>query len=175
MSRYLSVLFFLLMLPLWCAGLEFGQPAQSLNPKVPPPDPILGTWKLNTAKSKFSPVLLALIKSAAPKEQTEVYRLVNDRIELTATVILSDGSRETFNINWPAQGGKVPDIGDGLSYIETRMAPGEWLVTTMQEDGKQLTTRHKIVSKDRKTMRHVVKGFDPQGMLVEQLEVFDKQ
>ena len=36
-------------------------------------------------------------------------------------------------------------------------------------------TMHKLISKDGKTMRQIVKGFDPQGKAYEELRVFDRQ
>ena len=44
-------------------------------------DPLLGTWKLNAAKSKFSPILLALEKDVAPKETTMVIQNLGTRTD----------------------------------------------------------------------------------------------
>jgi len=40
-------------------------------------DPLIGTWKLNVAKSKFSADFLAFEKAVAPKESTLVIRELN--------------------------------------------------------------------------------------------------
>ena len=37
-------------------------------------DPIIGTWKLNIEKSKFSSAKHPMLDLTDPKEQTEVYR-----------------------------------------------------------------------------------------------------
>ena len=52
------------------------------------PDPIIGTWKLNIAKSKFSPVLLKILNETVPKEKTEIYENDGDEIVLTATATM---------------------------------------------------------------------------------------
>ena len=50
-------------------------------------DPIIGTWKLNISKSKFSPIVLAMKNQPSPKEETEVYREVD-----TDWIEFSDGT-----------------------------------------------------------------------------------
>jgi hypothetical protein len=49
-----------------------------------------------------------------------------------------------------------------LSILEALLAPGEWLVIAMQ-DGRQVATRRKVISKDGKTMRQTVRSFAPDG------------
>lgn len=99
------------------------------------------------------------------------------RIAFTLTRIVANGSPTTFKATWPREGGLVTyetESPAGRSIVETLIRPGEWLVTQMQ-DGKQLVTIHKAVSKDGKTMRQIVKGIDNQGNSYEQLQVFDRQ
>jgi hypothetical protein len=136
-------------------------------------DPIIGTWKLNIAKSTF-----ASNAPPPPKEQTEAYRLINNgEIELTYKSIEKDGSSVLLVITWPAQGGAAKvikgDIPKNISWIETLIA-GEWYATQMQ-DGKQSYTRHKIVSKDGKTLRQSFRSTDAQGKPFENILVFDRQ
>jgi hypothetical protein len=136
-------------------------------------DPIVGTWKLNVAASKFPRA-----ESPAPKDYVETYRLVGDRIELVTsrTRTRADGTSYTPKYSWPAQGGVVVEHADPTAtrvIIETLIAPGEWYVTYMR-DGKQTGTRHKLVSKDGKTMRQVLRGLDAQGKPYEQVEVLER-
>jgi hypothetical protein len=133
-------------------------------------DPIIGKWKLKIAKSKLG--------QAAPKEFTEVYREVDrNLIELTTNWIASDGSSSPEKFTFPAQGGInkfVTPIEEGRFEIETLIAPGEWRMTGMQ-NGKQVMTRHKVISKDGKMMRHTVTKTDAKGKVTEELYVFDRQ
>jgi hypothetical protein len=125
-------------------------------------DPIIGTWKLNISKSKFSPVYLFLQKLQAPKERTEVYQeLDNAQIKF--------GSSYT----WPRQGGaaKVPKDYP-YEVIEMLIAPGEWYAIFLK-DGVQASVIHKIVSKDGKTMTQTITGTAP--VPYEQIQVFDRQ
>jgi hypothetical protein len=141
-------------------------------------DPIIGTWKLNVAKSKFSPVLQAITKRPPPKEYTEVYwEIEGDQIEFTNNEILPDGSSRSGHLIWPRQGGSVKVLQggvEGLTYVETLVGPGDWYVTALQ-NGKQFGVRHKTLSKDGKTKRETISGTDAEGRPFEQIEVFDRQ
>lgn len=93
-------------------------------------DPIIGTWKMNPAKSKFpSPQL-------TQKEQTEVYREIgNGRIELTYRSINNDGALTLEVFIFPAQGGTaevVKGANAGRSYIETKINSNEWYATCLE-------------------------------------------
>jgi hypothetical protein len=61
-----------------------------------------------------------------------------------------------------------------IAYFETLIGPGDWYVSGIR-DGKQVSTRHKIVSKDGRTTRQTLKGVTPDGMPFEQLEIYDRQ
>ena len=65
-------------------------------------DPLIGTWKLNAAKSKARP------GASLPKEQTDVCReLDTNQIECVTKSINADGSAGTLTITFPSQGGMV--------------------------------------------------------------------
>jgi hypothetical protein len=87
-------------------------------------DPIVGTWKLNLAKSKFAPN-----QPDIPKSGTEAYREVEgDQIELTVTRTEADGSSVLSKYAWPDQGGAVKILQGGPKRITT-------LVETLIEQG----------------------------------------
>jgi hypothetical protein len=141
---------------------------------LPVPDPIIGTWKLNIAKSKIPQ------SDTAPKETTDIYRdLDTNQIEFSRTGTRMDGSLDTGIWKWPREGGiaertSPSPLPEGLSYIELLINPGHWYVTILQ-DGKQKVIMHKAISKDGKTMRLKVKGINVQGKPFKQLQVFEKQ
>ncbi len=142
-------------------------------------DPIIGTWKLNFAKSKFPPIALAMMNRAAPKEMIDVYRAIEgNQIEFTRKEIRTDGSTHSTKAIWPQQGGDVkvlqyPDT-PGPSSVAMLIEPGNWYVTYMR-DGIQVAIGQKTVSQDGKTMRCTLKGIDPQRKSFERIEVFDRQ
>jgi len=62
----------------------------------------------------------------------------------------------------------------GETIVETLLGPGEWLVTYMR-NGKQCPMMHKVISQEGKSMRQTIKGLDPQGRPVEQVQVLRRQ
>jgi hypothetical protein len=113
-------------------------------------DPIIGTWKLNVAKSKTLP------NEEPVKELTETYREIDrNLIAFTYEAIQTDGTKSLYTATWPAEGGAVtaPEgmLPQGGTYVETLMVPGNWYVTVMQ-DGKQITSVHKVISNDGQMM-----------------------
>jgi hypothetical protein len=140
-------------------------------------DPIIGTWNLNIAKSKFSSAKHPMLDLTAPKEQTEVYRALDSgQVELTWKNTASDGSTATLVFTYPLQGGavKVEPSDTPITWVQVRIAEREWYATYLYE-GKQLMTRHKVISEDGKTMRQTLRGIDDAGKLFEVQLVLDKQ
>jgi len=142
-------------------------------------DPRLGTWKLNVAKSKFSPAFYALMNLAPPKEQTVALRELGvDELEMTITGTLTDGKAITSKSTFPRQGGAVKiqqsPLPEGMTIVSTRLDPNASFATYML-NGKQVFVGQSVVSKDGKTMRLTVKGTDPQGKPFEQVTVLDKR
>ena len=142
-------------------------------------DPIIGTWKLNVAKSKFSPVLLKILNETVPKEKTEIYQELDDQIVMTVSATLTGRVPISAKCSWPRQGGiasileNVPSM-EGISIIETLIAPGEWYATFLK-DGKQFIVIHKDISEDSKTMSLRYRGIDARGNPFEQIDVYERQ
>jgi hypothetical protein len=142
-------------------------------------DPTVGTWKLNVAKSKFSPVLLALLNQAPPKEETVVFReLGTDEFEATITGAQTDGKPIAVKSTSPRQGGAVKiqqgNLPDGMTLVVTRIDQNNSYLTFML-NGKQILVCQSVISKDGKKTTNTYKGLDPQGKPFEQVAVFDKQ
>jgi len=146
---------------------------------ITPADPIIGTWKLNVAKSKFSPVLLKILNETVPREKTELYEQVGDRIVLAATATMADGRSISGRYAWPAKGGIASVQEDlpafaGITIIETLIAPGEWYATFLK-DGKQFMVIHKVVGEDGQTLCLNYTGADAQGNSFGQTDVYERQ
>ena len=136
-------------------------------------DPIVGTWKLNPALTQRSPGM----PIPPPPQRTETYRQDdNGVIELTVTTTNSNGTATISTLTFSARGGIVTQqaAASGQMLIETRIAPGDWLVTYLA-NGVQFLTMRKTVSSDGKTMRQVVTGVTPQGASFEGQLVFERQ
>jgi hypothetical protein len=146
---------------------------------MPTIDPRLGTWKLNVAKSKFSPAFYALMNQAPPKEQTMVFReLGTDELEVTITGVQTDGKPIATKSTSPRQGGALKiqqgNFPEGMTIVSTKVDPNTSYLTVML-NGKQILVSQGVVSKNGKTMRNTAKGTDAQGKPIEQVTVLDKQ
>ncbi len=136
-------------------------------------DPIIATWKLNVTKSKYPP------NENPPRELTETYREINgDLIDFTYDITQADGTNILFKATWPAEGGIIT-ISEGqgdekISYVETLLEPGNWYVTVLQ-DGKQITTMHKLISKDGKTMTQTITSVNNEGKKFTITRIYEKQ
>lgn len=146
---------------------------------MPNIDPRLGTWKMDVAKSKFSPAWLAMMKMTPPKEEKLVFREVGaDEIELAITGTQTDGKPISGKSTSPRQGGAVKlqesPFPEGMAVVFTRMDPNNSIATYMLND-KQLFMAQLAVSKNGKSMQVTFKGMDAQGKPFESLGVFVKQ
>jgi hypothetical protein len=128
------------------AVMAFGLPVTSTWAQgVAPVDPIIGTWKLDPALTKRSPGM----PIAPPPARTETYRQDEaGQIELAISTPNPTGSTTSLLV-FSALGGVVTEGAPaGQMLIETRLAPGDWLVTYLR-NGVQFLTMRKTVSSDR--------------------------
>jgi hypothetical protein len=140
-------------------------------------DPIMGTWKLNIAKSKFGPGV-----QAPMKVQTNALREVTaGQCELTITGIGTNGSPYSMKLTYPLQGGgpaviaaQPPALGEGLSTVVTLIEPGNWYFTDLK-NGKQVAVAHVVVSKDGKSALETNRSTDATGKITETQLIYDKQ
>jgi hypothetical protein len=142
-------------------GHALAQPAENA-------DALLGTWKLDVSKSTYSGF-------EPPRELVETYRvLANGEIERTVTGISADGAADpVVRMTWPRRGGVIKGLDRPDTYIETYIGPGEWLVTSLL-DGVQVSTRHKIVAADGRTMTQAYHGIED-GKPISSVEVWTRQ
>jgi hypothetical protein len=137
-------------------------------------DPIIGAWKLDTAKSRLSN------SPTTPKELTDTYvETAQGTIELTRKGIQIDGAAIFSKWSWPKQGGVaqriVPDpLPKETSFVAVLVAPGKWYVSIMNA-GQQISFYGKDISKDGKILRITLKGIDEKGNPFDELFVFRRQ
>ncbi len=135
-------------------------------------DPLVGTWKLNVAKSKFAPG-----QPAAIKELTIVNREVGADLETTFEGTGANGSPLSIKFSCPLQGGILKSgqaSTEGTFVVITVIEPGNMYGTSVQ-NGKQVEVTHTFVSKDGMTATRTSKAVDDQGKITETLWVLEKQ
>jgi hypothetical protein len=122
-----------------------------------------GTWKLNVAKSKFSP-------GPAPKSFTVT-------IQPDGKVAVEGVDATDQPISWSyTPNGEAPAMITGLpdsSVIEKRIDDRNVEHTWKMNGGA--TTGHGVISKNGKTMKYTLNGTDAKGNAVHNVEVFERQ
>ena len=130
--------------------------------------PFAGTWKLDSAKTKYT-------TGTPPKDVTLTIEEQGDMMQVTASGTNSDGSPISVKYVIPASGG-VAKVQEGpYEGITSKRISDTVRHNTYTKDGKQVSTRHLVVSKDGKTLRSTVKGTNVLGQAVSGTDVFEKQ
>ena len=136
-------------------------------------DPFAGTWKLNSAQSKFAP-------GQGMKEGTQVILEQGDHVMVTTKGVAADGSKVSVNFTVSTSGGEAakfleggPPPGVSVMYAKKK-TDAKVVDTTTVKDGKVLETGHTELSGDGKSLRLVTKGTDAQGKPYESVLVADR-
>ena len=132
-------------------------------------DPIVGTWELNLAKSKFAP-------GEAPKSQTRTYVVSGSDIKATSKGIGSDGKLTAAQWTINDDGKDRPETGnpDADSVSFKRIDPYT-VEFTERKAGKVATAGTRAVSRDGKVLTITSKGTGSKGQPVSSVMVFDKR
>jgi hypothetical protein len=131
-------------------------------------NPFVGTWKLNPAKSTFTP-------GAAPKEMMVVFAADGDKIKRVATGIDSDGEpvHENSSIAWDGKDHPI-DVPPGMT-VAVKQVNARTLDVTIKRQGTAISSVHVAMAKNGKTMTSAEKGEDPKGRNVNNVEVYERQ
>src|SRR5262245_5598436 len=136
------------------------------------PDPFVGKWTLNLAKSKYDP-------GPPPKSYArtivdrgnEVWLVTNDGVN-------ADGSPNYSQIATKPDGQDYPLAAKGaqaMLRVAVKRSDRYTLDYTMTGDGKPISSTHSVASKDGKSYTETVKGTDPQGKPYTNVLVWDRQ
>lgn len=131
-------------------------------------DPLHGTWKLNAAKSQFTP-------GPAPKATSIKYEAAGDGLKVIVETE-SDKGKGHWEYTASFDGKDYPVTGnpesDAVSLKRIDKATSQ---ATLKKGGKAITTNTRVVSADGKTLTITVKGTDAQGKAVDNVQVYEKQ
>ncbi|HAF23095.1 MAG TPA: hypothetical protein DCK93_09345 [Blastocatellia bacterium] len=131
-------------------------------------NPHMGTWKLNEAKSKFSP--------GATKNNTVVYEAAGDSVKVTVDGV--DGNGNPSHNEWTGKfdGKFYPVTGDPTSDMRSyRKINNHTLALTAKKDGKVTLTGRIVVSANGRTRTVTTTATDSKGKRVSNKAVYDKQ
>jgi hypothetical protein len=129
-------------------------------------DPLLGTWKLNPAKSK-----------ATFKSGTSVFEAAGDGVKGTVDLVGADGTAYHWAFTGKYDGKDYPVTGKnpyGDSVAFTRVNPNTFRIAVKQA-GKPTVTQTIVVAADGKTRTTTVKGTNAKGEPVDGMSFYEKQ
>jgi len=131
-------------------------------------DPQMGSWKLNEAKSKFTP--------GTVKNTVVVYEAVGDQMKVT--VEGTDAKGKPARNEWTGRfdGKDYPVTGDPTSDMRSyKKINDRTLEFTVRKNRKVMVTGRVVVSADGKSRTVTTSGTTPTGKKFKNTTVYDKQ
>jgi hypothetical protein len=132
-------------------------------------DAIVGTWKLNVAKSKFDP-------GPAPKSGTVKYEASSGGIKRTGETIEADGKRTSIEYTAKYDGKDYPVTGsEFFDSIAVKQTKDRTVEATLKKGGKAVRTAKREISHDGNVMTIIITGISPEGEKFHNIAVYNKQ
>ena len=135
-------------------------------------DNSIGTWKANTAASKYTPAPWPV------KSLTVVREAVPDGVNVTNTGMRTDGSAINASYSAKYDGSSSEVTGEGSPYDSISVKQGD--ANTFTYEAKNSKTKYRasgriVISGDGKTMTTTARGVDADGKPMTLKLVYDKQ
>jgi hypothetical protein len=159
-TRRLALATLMVNLVLWAQG----NPASAQAT-----DPVIGMWKLDPAKSKYSP-------GPPPKSLTLKFETVGEGLKLTSDGVGAEGQATHTEYTAKYDGKDYPITGSTISdTVSLKRIDTNTVERTDKKSGKIVQTLMRKISSDGKTMTATVKGTNAAGQPVNNELVFVKQ
>jgi len=132
------------------------------------PKALIGTWKLDAAKSKFSP-------GPAPKSMTVTYSGSGENVKIVVDMVPAEGAAQHWEMSGAYDGKEYPVKGnptaDTVSFKKIDDTHGE---STFKKGGKVTAVNTRTLSADGKTLTVVSKGTTADGKPRNDTQVLSK-
>jgi hypothetical protein len=130
-------------------------------------NPMMGTWKLNEAKSKFSP--------GSAKSVTVVYEAAGDNVKCTIDGV--DGQGSPTHSEWVGKldGKDYPVTGDAGTTRSLKQVNEHTFEVSMKKDGKVTLEGRVIIAADGKSRSVMLHGTDASGKKTTSSAFYDKE
>ena len=153
-------------IPVLLAGIL----ALTMSVSAQAPKTLLGTWKLNVAKSKYDP-------GPAPQSQTLTVEAAGKGEKITSEVLGADGKKSTTTYTANFDGKDYPLTGSllGADKVSLKRIDARTTERADKKDGKVIQTIKRVVSADGKTMTATAKGTNAEGKPMNNVAVFERQ
>jgi hypothetical protein len=134
--------------------------------------PFVGTWKLNTAKTKYT-------GAPAPKSETRTVVAQGPAVKVTFEGVNADGSKFSYSYTTALDGKPQVITGTGVpgdpdSFASKRVNASTY-TTTWLNANKEVGKSRTAVSKDGKVTTITASANDANGKPVTASQVFEKQ
>ena len=155
-----------LTLAIACLGLS----ALVVSPARAQADPQVGVWKLNLAKSKYTP-------GPAPKSGTTTIEAAGTGVKVTVDQTMDDGTKRHFEFTANYDGKDSPVTGNNpdIDMVARTRLNATTVQTVGKKGGKVTTTQTSEVSADGKTRTVKTTGVNATGQKVNNIAVYEKQ
>jgi hypothetical protein len=131
-------------------------------------DPFVGTWKLNSAKTKYQ-------TGMPPTEQTVTFTEEGGDLHVLVKGTSNSGQAISMHFAAPGRGGTGKIIESPYGTVSVKSIKANERETTFSKGGKVVYTAIARISPAGRTMEVTVKGTNPVGQAVEGTNVYDKQ
>jgi hypothetical protein len=134
-------------------------------------NPLVGTWELNTAKSKYDP-------GPMPKSLTRTVEAQGDGVKYTFAGVAADGNPIAYGFSVQFDGKDNPISGSmpqGADTISAKRTDSNHYVATLKKGGKVIGNAKVSVSKDGKVTTVDSTGTTASGAKGHELQVYDKK
>ena len=131
-------------------------------------DPLIGTWKLNVAKSKYDP-------GPAPKSATATFTVAGKGVKFVLDGVTGAGEKAQWSYTANEDGKDYPMTGNpDADTIALKRIDPRTVETVNKKAGKVTTTNRRTVSADGKTLTVTTTGTTSTGVKVNNTQVFEK-
>jgi len=131
-------------------------------------EPFIGTWKLNIAKSKYSP-------GPAPKSGMATISTAGQGVKVVVSGVSATEAKVQWEYTANHDGKDYPVTGNpDADTISLKRINASSVETTQKKGGKVTLTNVRTVSADGKTMTVTTKGTNAAGQAVNNVQVFEK-
>ena len=132
-------------------------------------NPVVGTWQLNLAKSKFRP-------GPAPKTDTRTYTESADSITMIWKSVAADGKEMNVKSTFKTDGKDYPLTGSAnFDTLSLKQVDSHTVHSTQYKGGKVIGETTRTVSKDGKELTLASKGTATDGVAYDTVMVYDRK
>ncbi len=134
------------------------------------PDPIIGTWKLNLAKSNYP-------SGPAPKSTTIMYETAGNGIKVTVDALPATGDmlHYTYTANFDGKDNPVEGTAPDRDMTARTRVDANTQKSVSKKNGKVTTSQTYVVSPDRTMLTITTTGMTADGRPADSVAVYDRQ